>query len=61
MPDNLYRWQWTQVEAIYLNMGIAPIIQVQHYLPLMGYAVPDTEHRQLNNTVNGQIDDLKTQ
>jgi hypothetical protein len=45
MPDNLYRWQWTQVEAIYLNMGIAPIIQVQHYLPLMGYAVPYTEYR----------------
>jgi hypothetical protein len=61
MPDNLYRWQSTLREATYLNMGIAPIIQVQHYLPLMGYAVPYTEYKQLNNTVNGQFDDLKTQ
>ena len=61
MPDNLYRWQSTQAEVIYLNMGIAPVTQVQHYLPLMGYAVPSVEYRQLNNTVNGQFDDLNTQ
>ena len=42
-------------------MGIVPVTQVQHYLPLMGYAVPSVEYRQLNNTVNGQFDDLNTQ
>ena len=48
MPDNLYRRQSTQAEVIYLNMGIAPVMQVQHYLPLMGYAVSNTDYRHLN-------------